>query len=223
MKPLPSSASALVALTVALCATGCTGGGMRIPVGSSYAGGDITYGVHANLGYGRGSTRPETSGSEASGSGLMGEMFLDLNIVPEQHGIGFRGGYQWHAFDDEQTGGTRYTGFHGMVYYLFRPVSRLTLFAGMGAVFSGTLRTAAVVTTPRGVSRLAQETDSGAFRAQLGLRLLAIKFSEYITWSPYVEASWTATGETDIGSFSGGGVTFGALFTANVRSRGRGY
>jgi len=197
---------------------------MRIPVGDSYRGGDITFGVHANLGYGQGSAGSSTSGGEASGSGLMGEMFVDLNVVPETHGVGFRGGYQWHSFRSDAAGGATYTGPYAMAYYIYRPFSRLSLYAGVGAVFSGTLNVERVATLPGGrTARGEQEVESSGFRTQLGVRLLAIKFSESVTWSPYVEASWTGTGSTELGSFGGGGVTFGALFTASVRSRGRGY
>lgn len=210
-----------ITFAVALSAAGCTGGGMRIPVGSSYEGGDIAFGVNANLGYGRGS-----AGNEGSRSGLMGEMFVDLTVVPERHGIGFRGGYQWHYFtpEGESSARTAYTGFHGMAYYIFRPVPRLSLYAGVGGVFSGSLAVSQAVTTSSGRSSLVdREIDSGAFRTMLGVRLLAIKFSETISWSPYIEASWTTTGATDLGTFGGTGVTFGALFTAPVTRRGRGY
>lgn len=203
-------------LVIGFAATvGCTAGGFRVPIGNLYEGGDFSGSLGATLGYGSGS-----AGGESSRSGLMGELYLDASMVPAQHGFGLRGGYQWHYFTEATGGRTRYVGPYAMAYYIYRPTPRLSLYAGVGAVFDGTLEATRVVSSSGGTPRLqGVEVDSSAFRAQVGVRLLAIKFSETVTWSPFIEASYTATGETSVGAFGGGGVTFGATITGAVRRR----
>jgi hypothetical protein len=198
------------ASAVTVASLGCNTAGQRIPVGSRWQGGDVTYAIGATLG-------PAwiEADNKNLDDGLGGEMFAMLDVVSNGRvGGGVRGGYQWQWAGRS----TKYNGGYVVALAQFRPFERLHLYGGAGPVFNATLtssRVVGVTAKSKGRTIVTHEGPIG-LRVQGGIRLMAIKFSDVTTWQPFVEFAHTRTSGDVGGNFTADTITFGAIFTAPV-------
>ena len=203
------------ASALAVASLGCNAAGQRIPTGSRWEGGDVTYALGATLG----PAWIETDKTSYD-DGLGGELFAMLDVVTNGRvGGGVRGGYQWQYAGRN----TKYNGGYVVALAQFRPFERLHLYGGVGPVFNSTLtsgRVVGVTAKSKGRSIVTEESPLG-LRVQGGIRLMAIKFSEVTTWQPFVEFAHTRTSGDVGGSFTAETITFGAIITAPAVNIGR--